>query len=77
LAACGLGASLATALAEFLWYGLATGADPWRIAAANLMPGQSLRPAVIVLLLGLAAAAIPVLHAPRRVVPPARQSWTM
>jgi len=77
LVACGLCASLATALAEFFWYGLATGADPWRIAAANLMPEQSLRPAVIVLLLGLAVAMIPVLRAPRRVVPPARQSLTM
>lgn len=77
LAACGLGASLATALAEFLWYGLATGADPWRIAAANLASGQSLRPAVVVLLMGLAVAAIPLLRAPRRVMPSARQSWTM
>jgi methionine sulfoxide reductase heme-binding subunit len=52
-----LGAGLLTALVEFAWYGLATGVDPWRIAAANLMLGFGVRPAVMVLLVGLVPAA--------------------
>ena len=40
----------ATALAEFAWYGLATGANPWRVLQANLHPEHGLRPAVMVLL---------------------------
>jgi sulfoxide reductase heme-binding subunit YedZ len=46
-------AGLLTALTEFAWYGLATGVDPWRIAEANLMVSFGLRPAVIVVLVGL------------------------
>lgn len=46
-------ACLLTALVEFAWYGLTTGVDPWRIAKANLMFSFGLRPAVIVLLVGL------------------------
>lgn len=61
LAAVAAAGAAATALAEFAWYGLATGANPWRVLAANLHPGQGLRPAVQVLiaaaLLGLAAEA--------------------
>lgn len=48
-------AALLTALTEFAWYGLTTGVDPWRIAKANLMLSSGLRPAVIVLLVGLIA----------------------
>ena len=46
-------ASLATAVTEFAWYALATGVDPWRIAKANLLITFGLRPAVLVLLVGL------------------------
>lgn len=63
LALCAVAGSLATAIAEFAWYGLATGVDPWRIAQANVMLGFGLRPAVIVLLAGLAIAAIPLARA--------------
>lgn len=54
LAGIALAAAIATALVEFAWYGLATGADPWRVLGANLHPEQGLRPAVEVLLLALA-----------------------
>lgn len=54
---------LATAIAEFAWYGSMTGVDPWRIAAANLMLAYGLRPAVIVLLAGLGVALIPLAKA--------------
>jgi methionine sulfoxide reductase heme-binding subunit len=50
-------ASLLTALTEFAWYGLATGVDPFRIAKANLLISFGLRPAVIVLLVGLVPCA--------------------
>lgn len=59
LAGVALAGAAATALAEFAWYGLATGANPWRVLNANFHPAQGLRPAVEVLLaaaaLGLAA----------------------
>lgn len=42
--------AVATAIVEFAWYGLATGANPWRVLQANLHPERGLRPAVIVLL---------------------------
>ena len=58
LAASAGSASLLTALAEFAWYGLTTGVDPWRIAKANLMFSFGLRPAVIVLLVGLIPCAL-------------------
>jgi len=63
LALCGVAGGFATAAAEFAWYGLATGVDPWRIAAANIMLAYGLRPAVIVLLAGLGVAAIPLAKA--------------
>ena len=50
-------ASLSTVLVEFTWYGLVTGVNPWRIAKANLLFSFGVRPAVIVLLAGLAVAA--------------------
>lgn len=62
LALCAIAGGLATAIAEFAWYGLRTGVDPWRIAEANLMLAYGLRPAVIVLLTGLAVSVIPLLR---------------
>lgn len=50
--------ALFTALIEFAWYGLATGANPWRILQANLHPEHGIRPALIVL---LAAVALGIL----------------
>jgi methionine sulfoxide reductase heme-binding subunit len=47
-----------TALLEFAWYGVATGVDPWRILKANAMLSFGLRPALIVLLAGIAMAAL-------------------
>ena len=63
LAVCALAGALATAVAEFAWYGLATGVDPWKIAEANLMLAYGFRPAAIVLLSGLGIAAIPAARA--------------
>ncbi len=48
-----LAAGLATAALEFAWYALATGINPWRVAAANLDVGYGLRPAPWVLVVGL------------------------
>jgi len=50
LACVAAAGAVATALAEFAWYGLATGANPWRVLQANLHPEHGLRPAVVVLL---------------------------
>jgi methionine sulfoxide reductase heme-binding subunit len=55
-ASAGLAAIL-TVVAEFAWYGLATGIDPWRIAKANFLFTFGLRPAIIVLLVGLVPVA--------------------
>lgn len=55
-------ASLLTALTEFAWYGLATGIDPFRIAKANLLFSFGLRPAAIVLLVGLVPCAYALLR---------------
>jgi sulfoxide reductase heme-binding subunit YedZ len=63
LAWCAAAGSLATALAEFAWYRLATGVDAWRIAEANFMVAYGLRPAAIVLLAGLGVAALPLVRA--------------
>ncbi len=57
LAGLAIAGGLVTAGLEFAWYGLATGVDPWRILKANAMLAFGLRPAVIVLLAGLALAA--------------------
>jgi methionine sulfoxide reductase heme-binding subunit len=51
-------AAALTAGTEFAWYGLATGVNPAKIFLANFMFGFGLRPAVIVLLSGLAVAVI-------------------
>ncbi len=55
-------AGLLTAITEFAWYALATGVDPWRIAQANLMFSFGLRPAVIVLLVGLIPCGFVILR---------------
>jgi sulfoxide reductase heme-binding subunit YedZ len=49
-----VGTALATVMLEFAWYALMTGIDPWRVAAANLDFGYGLRPAIWVLVVGLA-----------------------
>ncbi|MGE3875083.1 MAG: sulfite oxidase heme-binding subunit YedZ [Parvibaculaceae bacterium] len=59
LAVCAVVGGLLTALIEFAWYGLATGVDPVRVLKANLAFAYGLRPASIVLLVGLAVALIP------------------
>ena len=50
LAGVAFAGAVATALAEFAWYGLATGVDGWRVLAANLHLSGGLRPAVDVLI---------------------------
>jgi methionine sulfoxide reductase heme-binding subunit len=59
LAACTVTAGLTTALIEFAWYGIATGVDPFRVLKANLVFAYGLRPAWIVLLVGIAVALLP------------------
>lgn len=59
LAACAIVGALLTALIEFAWYGIATGVDPLRVLKANLVFAYGLRPAVIVLVVGLGVALIP------------------
>jgi methionine sulfoxide reductase heme-binding subunit len=62
LATSAVVAGVLTAITEFAWYALATGVDPWRIAQANLMFSFGLRPAVIVLLVGLVPCAFVILR---------------
>lgn len=57
LAVVAVAAAALTALAEFAWYGLASGANPWRVLAANLHLTAGPRPAVIVLAAALALGA--------------------
>ena len=59
LVVAAIAASLLTAATEFVWYGLATGVNPFRVLKANLAVAYGLRPAVIVLLVALAVALIP------------------
>lgn len=63
-----VGAAASTAALEFAWYGLMTGIDPWRVLAANLDVAFGLRPALWVLVAGLAAAALRAMPRGRRVV---------
>lgn len=56
LALLAVAAALASAGVEALWYALATGVDPLRVAAANLDLGLFPRPAAVVLMIGLAVA---------------------
>jgi methionine sulfoxide reductase heme-binding subunit len=53
LALSAVAGAVLTALAEFIWYGIATGVDPLRVAKANFLLSFGLRPAIIVLLVGL------------------------
>jgi sulfoxide reductase heme-binding subunit YedZ len=71
LALVGLAVAAAgfTAAAEFAWYALATGIDPWRVLAANLDVAFGLRPALWVGGAGLGAAVLRLAagwFAPRR-----------
>lgn len=61
LAVCAGAAALMTALAEFTWYALMTGVDPFRVLNANLVIAYGLRPAPLVLLVGLGAALLPLI----------------
>jgi methionine sulfoxide reductase heme-binding subunit len=60
LACSAVVASILTAAVEFAWYALATGIDPLRIAKANILFSFGLRPAIIVLLVGLVPCAYAV-----------------
>lgn len=71
LAAVAVLATLATALLEAVWYGVATRV-PWQaILSANLSLDPAPRPAFWVLVVGLAVAALPLRRriAPRRAAP--------
>lgn len=68
LAAIAVTGAAATVVTEFAWYGLATGVDPWRVIAANLHPGNGLRPALLVLLAALGLGIL--VEAARRLSPP-------
>ncbi|MCC7274634.1 MAG: ferric reductase-like transmembrane domain-containing protein [Alphaproteobacteria bacterium] len=64
-------AAAATVLGEAAWFGLATGADPLRVLAANLDISFGLRPGPIVLLSGFAVTAVVLARATLRMVRPA------
>jgi len=51
-------AALLTAALEFAWYGLATRIDPLRVLSANLDLGYGPRPAVTILIAGIALSVI-------------------
>lgn len=53
-----VGAAVATAGVEALWYGLATKIDPMRVLAANLDLGYGPRPAVSILVCGLVLSGV-------------------
>jgi sulfoxide reductase heme-binding subunit YedZ len=68
LAVLAVVAAVATALGEAAWYGLTTGVDARRVLAANLDVTFGLRPALWVLVAGLAiaiAAALRTVTAPK------------
>jgi sulfoxide reductase heme-binding subunit YedZ len=50
--------SISAALVEFAWYGLATGVPAIRVLQANLNPSFGVRPAVWVVITGLAIACL-------------------
>jgi methionine sulfoxide reductase heme-binding subunit len=58
LAIAAIIAAALTAATEFAWYGLATGINPSKVLAANLVVTHGLRPALTVLLVGLSVALI-------------------
>jgi sulfoxide reductase heme-binding subunit YedZ len=62
LAGVAAAGAASTALAEFAWYDLATGANPWRVLQANLHPEQGLRPAVLVLLSAVLLGLAVIVH---------------
>ena len=53
LPALAIGAALLTAIAEALWYGLATRLSGWKVLAANVNADADPRPAILILLAGL------------------------
>jgi len=61
-----VGAAMATAAIEFAWYGLATKINPVQVIEANLDLSYGPRPAVWVLLCGLAFSAIALVRRWRR-----------
>lgn len=76
LAGLALASALATALTEFAWYGLATGANPWRVLLANLRPDYGIRPALLVLAAGLVLTAAVMIRRASAAKPSARRSVT-
>lgn len=66
LLAVALVAGIGTVMVEYCWFAFATNIDPDQVVLANLDIEYGPRPAVIVLLLGLAAMATPPL---RRLLP--------
>ncbi len=58
LPAVAIGAATLTAIAEALWYGLATRLSGWKVLAANLNIDADPRPAILILLAGLALSAL-------------------
>jgi sulfoxide reductase heme-binding subunit YedZ len=63
LAVLAILAAVATAAGEAAWYGISTGVDARRVLAANLDIAYGLRPAVWVLVVGLAIAAAAAVRA--------------
>lgn len=74
LAGVAAASALATALTEFAWYALATGANPWRVLLANLRPDYGFRPALLVLVTALAVSAVVLIRRALSVRAPARRS---
>ena len=72
LTGAAFGAAALTALTEFAWYRFATGVDPTRVLKANFMLTNGLRPAVSILLIGVAVAILA--YARQRHFAPTRQS---
>jgi sulfoxide reductase heme-binding subunit YedZ len=56
--AIAVASALLTAALEFAWYGLATGIDPLAVLSANFVFSDTLRPAPMVLIAGLALMTI-------------------
>jgi methionine sulfoxide reductase heme-binding subunit len=74
VAALGVAAALLTALGEAAYFAIGYGVDPLRVVAANWSLMTGIRPAIVVLALGLAVAAAGVLRrfAPASARPRAR-----
>jgi methionine sulfoxide reductase heme-binding subunit len=51
-------ATALTMLTEYAWYSFATGVKPYKVFLANFMVGHGLRPAIIILITGLAISAL-------------------